>query len=144
VFTRRPARGTKCLFDDGAGRGLFVRHNYGNRRRWELPGGGARPGEPMEEAARREAWEELGADVEEWRVLATTRTFWRGRPEEITVCGARWPGGPIRVDPVEIAVAEWFPLDAPPEPLGPTTVAALAAVSASASPAGSGPAGAAR
>ena len=47
------------------------------------------------------------------------------RDESLTIFAADWPGGPVRKDPVEIAVAEWFALDDPPSPLGPTTAAAL-------------------
>jgi ADP-ribose pyrophosphatase YjhB (NUDIX family) len=43
---------------------------------WRPPGGGVRPGEDFEEAARREALEETGADVELERYLvATDATF---------------------------------------------------------------------
>ena len=77
---------------------------------------------------RREALEELGADVAVWRELGEARGEWYGKSEALTVFSAPWPGGPVRPDPIEIATSAWFPLDAPPHPLGPTTVAALAVV----------------
>lgn len=121
-------RGVKCALVDEEGRAVFVRHTYGDRRAWELPGGGARRGEPPVEAARREAWEELGVDVAEWDELCVVTGEWYDKVEELTVFRATWPGGRIRRDPVEIATAEWFALSAPPAPLGPTTVAALRVV----------------
>ena len=129
AFVARPrARGVKCLLRDDSGRAVFVRHHYGDRRRWELPGGGAHRGEPLADAARREAHEELGADVREWEELGTATGDWYGKAEVLTVFAAPWPGGPVRPDPVEIAHVGWFALDRPPAPLGPTTVAALRAI----------------
>ena len=129
AFLARPsARGVKCLLRDERGRALFVRHTYGNRRHWELPGGGAHAGEPLADAVAREAWEELGADVASWDEVGTSVGYWYGKDEALTVFAAPWPGGPVRRDPVEIATVAWHALEAPPVPLGPTTVAALAVV----------------
>ena len=127
VLTHPDTRGVKCLLRDGTGRALFVRHHYGNRRQWELPGGGVHRHEAPCEAARREAWEELGADVTDWEQLALTKGLWQGKHEALAICGGDWPGGPVRPDPVEIAATGWFALEDPPQPLGPTTRAALAA-----------------
>lgn len=121
-------RGVKCLLRDDRGRALFVRHHYGRRRHWELPGGGAHGGEPLVAAVTREAWEELGAEVDEWRDLGTVAGYWYGKDEQLTVFEARWPGGRVRPDPVEIAVVGWYGLDDPPSPLGPATIAALEVV----------------
>ena len=118
-------RGVKVVVDDGAGNVLWVRHTYGTRRNWELPGGGARGGEPASGAARREAGEELGHDIADWEHLATVQGHWYGKQEQLIAYGARWPGGPVRYDRVEIATAAWFPLTAPPSPLGPSTRAVL-------------------
>ena len=124
-------RGVKCVIVDGGGRVLFVRHTYGDRRQWELPGGGVHRDEPLPDAARREAFEELGVDVAEWSEVGTVRGDWYAKVEELTVFRAAWDGGRIRRDPVEIAAAAWFEGDRPPHPLGPTTAAALRALSAS-------------
>ncbi|HEX8122219.1 MAG TPA: NUDIX domain-containing protein [Solirubrobacteraceae bacterium] len=122
------ANGVKCLLRDDRGRVLFVRHNYGARSHWELPGGGVRRGERGDEAAEREAWEELGVQAAAWRESGSTEGRWYGQEHVLTIfTGEDWHG-PLRTDPVEIAVAEWFPLDRPPAPLGPTTVAALDAL----------------
>ena len=127
-FAHPRARGVKCVLRDVDGRVAFVRHHYGNRGQWELPGGGAHAGETLHDAARREAYEELGADVATWRELGVARGRWYGRDEELTVLAAPWPGGAVRPDPVEIALVDWFALDAPPAPLGPSTAAALRVV----------------
>jgi 8-oxo-dGTP pyrophosphatase MutT (NUDIX family) len=49
------------LIRDEDGRILLVRHVEG---RWQLPGGAVDPGERPEEAARREAREEAGIEIE--------------------------------------------------------------------------------
>ncbi|MFG2045221.1 NUDIX hydrolase [Dactylosporangium sp. NPDC048998] len=44
---------------------LLVRHSYGDRSLWSLPGGGYKPArETPEQAARRECTEELGVELE--------------------------------------------------------------------------------
>lgn len=57
------AMGGACAIFDFDGRVLLVRHTYG-RLNWELPGGGAEPGESPDETAVREVLEETGLDVE--------------------------------------------------------------------------------
>lgn len=39
---------------------LLVRHTYMDKNSWYFPGGGLKRDETMEQAARREAWEETG------------------------------------------------------------------------------------
>jgi ADP-ribose pyrophosphatase YjhB (NUDIX family) len=48
------------LIDEG-GRLLLFRHVWHDKEFWATPGGGVEPGETVEQAARREAVEELGA-----------------------------------------------------------------------------------
>jgi hypothetical protein len=53
---------------------------------------------------------------------------WHGKQERLDVFVAERAGRPVRLDPVEIAQAAWFALDAPPDPVGPSTRLALAAM----------------
>lgn len=93
---------------------LFLRMTY--RKGWGLPGGLMGRGERPEFTARREVAEELGLDIPEpevYRVhtaprLQTVTFFTRARVTEEQVMN-------MRVDPVEIASAEWFPPHAMPE-----------------------------
>ena len=130
ALTHPSACGVKCLLRDAEGRALLVRHAYGDREAWEIPGGGVHRGEAFVDAARREAREELGVEDAAWERLAVVEGVWHGRSEHVEVFGAPWPGGPVRRDPVEIAEAAWWPLDAPPDRLGPSTRLALEAIGA--------------
>src|SRR3954464_12161141 len=85
--------GVKCVLRDGEGRVVWVRHTYGDRAAWELPGGAARRGEDAIQAARREAREELGADVDGWRDIGTVEGSWTGARLSLTCCVADWPEG---------------------------------------------------
>jgi 8-oxo-dGTP pyrophosphatase MutT (NUDIX family) len=133
TFVRRPrVRGAMVAVIDAGDRVLLVRHTYGDRRRWELPGGWVRPGEPADEAALREVAEELGIAVRlgTGGVLSGRWTFKR---EELSWFTAAWPGGRGRYDPVEIAEVAWFGLDALPARLAPAAGDVLDRVRAAAS-----------
>lgn len=47
------------------------RYVFGEDHRWEMPTGGVRPGEALEEAARRELREEVGYDAAELQQVST-------------------------------------------------------------------------
>jgi 8-oxo-dGTP diphosphatase len=136
-FVRRPdTRGVKCLLRH-EGRVLFIRHTYGDRRVWELPGGGIARGETPEQAAAREAREELGVVVA-WHPVTVVEI----RDHKLTrlhVFTADLPGSgasdpavrdrssaiALTIDPGEIAEARWAAPDDPPRPLSPSTAAIL-------------------
>jgi 8-oxo-dGTP pyrophosphatase MutT (NUDIX family) len=93
---------------------LFLRMTY--RKGWGLPGGLMGRNERPEYTAQREIAEELGIDVPEpeiYRVhtaprLQTVTFFTRTRITDEQAMS-------LRIDPVEIASAEWFAPDAMPE-----------------------------
>jgi 8-oxo-dGTP pyrophosphatase MutT (NUDIX family) len=126
LVTRPRLRGVKCVLRDEAGQVVWVRHTYGDRGAWELPGGAARRSESATEAARREAREELGVDVATWEELGTVEGRWTGARLQLTCCAAVCPpGARLDPDPVEIAVAVWSAADAPPGRVGQVTAGAL-------------------
>jgi ADP-ribose pyrophosphatase YjhB (NUDIX family) len=104
------ARGAKCVLTRGE-EVLMVRHTYGWRRRWELPGGGVHRREQPQAAAHREAREELGledlelqpltvVDLQMARRRVRLHCFWAELSEPVE----------LRLDAVEIAEASWFPV----------------------------------
>jgi 8-oxo-dGTP pyrophosphatase MutT (NUDIX family) len=97
---------------------LFVRHTYGNRRIWELPGGGLRRGEEPAAAARREMHEELGLEARELRELGTIEVSGDHKRTRLTCFELDAGEGPLRLSRVELAEARWAAPSAPPQPLG--------------------------
>ncbi|HET9105401.1 MAG TPA: NUDIX domain-containing protein [Solirubrobacteraceae bacterium] len=115
-FVRRPRkRGVKCLITF-QGRILLVRHTYGQRA-WDLPGGGIKAGEPPLQAARREMQEELGLGDAPWRPAGELRGTDSFRHDAIHCFRAELTSPDLTRDPVELAAADWFALDALPPDL---------------------------
>jgi ADP-ribose pyrophosphatase YjhB (NUDIX family) len=115
---RRPTtRGVKLLLHDADGRVLLVRHTYGERDVWELPGGGLHRGEAPEDGARREAREELGV-TPAWAPFAAVPSGGEGKVTTLHVFAAAHDGGSLRVDAGELAEVRWVDLAVPPLPLG--------------------------
>jgi 8-oxo-dGTP diphosphatase len=120
---RRPhTRGVKCLLRRDGGELLFVRHTYGRRREWELPGGTVRRHEAPADAARREGREELGLEPV-WRAVGTAEVGGDGKTTTLHAFLAdadadAGAAAALRLTPVELAEARWAPADAPPEPVG--------------------------
>lgn len=116
-FARPHTRGVKCVVREGDAV-VFVRHAYGDRRLWELPGGGIKRGEEPRAAAAREAREELGVDLDDWRPLGTVLARRHGRRTTISCFEGRPGGRAIVMDEGELRDARWCPPDDAPEPLG--------------------------
>jgi ADP-ribose pyrophosphatase YjhB (NUDIX family) len=111
-------RGVKCLLTDGA-RVLLVRHTYGSRATWYLPGGGVHRREPPRDAAAREMREELGVVDLPWSELITWDMQLERVRVRITALHAALPATTsLSPDPVEIAEARWFEPQELPRPLG--------------------------
>ncbi|MFI5008715.1 MAG: NUDIX domain-containing protein [Solirubrobacterales bacterium] len=110
-------RGVKCLLTHGD-EVLLVRHTYGPRGVWQLPGGGAHRGESSAHAATREMGEELGLDEQDWRELVTIDLRLEHMPVHLTCLHAELADPAVRPDPVEIAEARWFAMDELPGRLG--------------------------
>ncbi len=85
---------------------------------WFMPGGGVKRGETLEQAARREAKEETGAELGEVHLLGayTNFTEWKTDHNIVFICrDFRFTGKPD----AEIAEVRAFPLQDLPEDLWP-------------------------
>jgi 8-oxo-dGTP pyrophosphatase MutT (NUDIX family) len=94
---------------------LLVRHTYGRRSQWDLPGGGLKRGEDPRLGMEREMREELGVDVVDAQFLGELFERIGGKHDQLWCFSA--PIGEQVVEPngVEIAEARWFARDALPE-----------------------------
>lgn len=118
MLWRRSSGGVKCVLTRGE-QVLLVRHTYGRREVWYLPGGGVHRGEPPLRAAAREMEEELGLRDLELRELATFETRLERIAVRLTCTHAKLPDTAlVRIDPVEIAQVGWFARTKLPTPIG--------------------------
>lgn len=97
---------------------LLVRHR-GGATPWGLPGGAVDPHERLEEAARREIYEETGVPARFQRVLGVYDAFHFNYVNYIVVFvfTAQSEPGPSRS--IEIAEARFFPFDDLPNGIDP-------------------------
>ena len=114
---RPHTRGVKCVVREGDSV-VFVRHAYGDRRQWELPGGGIKRGEDPRDTAAREAREELGLDLDDWRALGSVEAYGYGKRTTVICFEGRPADRALTIDHGEIEEARWFALADPPAPLG--------------------------
>jgi 8-oxo-dGTP pyrophosphatase MutT (NUDIX family) len=118
----------KCVVRDEGGRILFVRHTYGDRAAWELPGGGIRRREDPAAAVRREMREELGIALAGVRPIARLEIAGGHKTTLLHCFEATAGGAPVVLAAAEIAEARWAAAAAPPQPLGRDAAAVLARV----------------
>ena len=95
---------------------LLVRQTYMDG--WFLPGGGLKKGETFEQAARREALEEVGAEIKDLSLVGAYSNFteWKSDHNIVFVSTGFTLSG--RHDN-EVAEMDFFPLDSLPPDLWP-------------------------
>ncbi len=124
-FVARPdVHGVKGILRDGD-RVLLVRHTYGDRGRWDVPGGHAHAGEPPAEAVRREMREELGVAIP-WEPIGSLGATTDHKLERVHCFVGERPAEPLVIARGEIAEAQWFALDALPAPMSDLSLRSLA------------------
>lgn len=116
-FVRPKLRGVKCVITRGD-EVLLVRHTYGDRRAWELPGGSIKRGEAPVAAARRETREEVGLAISDWISLGDFFAEHEHRSDTLFCFHAVVGDAAPVPDRVEIAEAAWFSWASPPAETG--------------------------
>ena len=111
--------GAKCVVTHG-GELLLVRHTYGDRRRWDFPGGFVRAAEDPVAGAGRELREELGLSVGvgELEPLGALELRLGRRTDTIHYFRVELADRAVVRDPVELAEVAWFAPGALPARLG--------------------------
>jgi 8-oxo-dGTP pyrophosphatase MutT (NUDIX family) len=109
--------GVRVMLIEGD-RVLLVQHTY--QSGWFLPGGGIKKGETLEDAARRESFEEVGAVLGPLQLLGIYSSFLEGKSDHVAVfvCSSfHRDGSPD----AEIAQTCFFPIANPPPEVSPGT-----------------------
>lgn len=116
LFVVRPLTlGVRVMLIRG-GKVLLVRQTY--MEGWFMPGGGVQRGETLEQAARREAREEVGAELKEISLLGVYSNFTEWKSDHnVLFCSHRFALAGAHDS--EIAEMRFFPLDALPAGLWP-------------------------
>lgn len=117
---RPRTRGVKVMLFNEAGQVLLIRNSYGRTDLWLLPGGGVRPFERPDAAARREVREELGLEAERLTFLSTHFSPAEGKRDTIHLYKASAAGEP-KIDDIEVAEARFFPVGELPAATSPAT-----------------------
>lgn len=107
-------------------RGVAARNEQGW---WACPGGALVFGETLEEAVRREVWEECGIAIVVLRLLGAFDHLVADTEQWISVAylAQAVAGSPRVMEPDKCDACGWFALDAMPEPLSPLAQMQLAA-----------------
>ena len=120
LIGRRAHLGAAAVIFDRDRRVLLVRHSYG-RRGWELPGGGRKPKESLEQTVFREVREELGVEA----LTAELRAIYYepGVDQHHFAFLCRLPdGSEPKPNSAEILECAYWPVDALPRPINDFTI----------------------
>jgi 8-oxo-dGTP pyrophosphatase MutT (NUDIX family) len=119
IGSRSPLGAAAVIFgaDD---RVFLVQHSYG-RRNWELPGGGRKANESMEQTVRREVREETGVEVVIERLIGIYYQPHVDHHHFVFLCHLT-PGAHPSVKSPEILTCGYWPLAALPRPISDFTV----------------------
>ena len=98
------------------GKVLMVKHVY--EKFWYLPGGAVERGESLEESARREATEEVGATINEISLFGIYTNLENGKSDHVAVFISKDFDLNGQSDD-EIECFAFFPLGHLPEPISP-------------------------
>jgi ADP-ribose pyrophosphatase YjhB (NUDIX family) len=93
---------------------LLVRHSYARRDLWDLPGGFVRPGEPPEDALRRELAEELAVTPRAVRAIGALPMRNDSKREVIHAFAVDVDSETVRPHPAELDDVRWVERDALP------------------------------
>ena len=118
-------RGVRVMVFDPAGRVLLIRHGYGDRAAWMMPGGGLGRRETPVAGAAREVREEVGCTLTDVTPAGRFESTTEGWRDTVHLFHATTTDTP-RVDDWEVKAARFFALDALPATTTPATLRRIA------------------
>jgi 8-oxo-dGTP pyrophosphatase MutT (NUDIX family) len=124
LFVPRQVVGVLCVIMH-EGKVVWVRHTYGNRLLWQLPGGLVKPEEAPRTAIIREIDEELSVTPLKLVSLGETEVTFGRRVTKLHLFSAELGGQVIHHDCGEIAEHKWFPVHRSPNGIGPGSSRAM-------------------
>jgi len=107
-ITRPKTRGVKLILLH-ENEVLLVKNTYGYR--WILPGGGVHKNEEPEEAAKREAFEELGLKLLDLHPLTPFTTYEEYKEDTVYSFYSQLNSRDFQTETLEVDTAKWFSLD---------------------------------
>jgi 8-oxo-dGTP diphosphatase len=97
-----------ALVQNDQGETLLLKTHYRNDT-WEMPGGQVEEGEPLEEAVRREVFEETGIEIEP---IGVTGVYYNTSMQVLSIVyKATYIKGTITIQPEEIQEARFIHID---------------------------------
>ncbi|MGH2760799.1 MAG: NUDIX domain-containing protein [Actinomycetota bacterium] len=118
-FLFRPrTRGVKCVIEHD-GRWLLIRNTYGPDH-WTFPGGAIGRNEEPTDAARREAFEEVGIRLGALTYIGSYKTNRDHKRDTVYCYTSGTSTAHHQIDGVEIREARWFPPTSIPADHGPS------------------------
>jgi ADP-ribose pyrophosphatase YjhB (NUDIX family) len=117
-FLRRPVtEGVRTIIKHD-NKVLLIKHTYG-KPLFTVPGGGRHKNETIEEAAARESFEEVGLSVKNIQLVASIPYREEFKRDTIHICTAEVADPTVTIDPAELTIATWYPIDSLPENISP-------------------------
>ncbi len=101
--------GARVIITDASDkRTLLIRHTYGNRDMWHLPGGGYNPKkESAVDAACREVREELAINLQDLHYLGDYKTAAQGKADTVQIYQSPVTDPMVGIASLEIAEYAW-------------------------------------
>jgi ADP-ribose pyrophosphatase YjhB (NUDIX family) len=123
-FLFRPHENGAGVIVEYKGKILLVRHTYGHREQWHIPGGHKKSNEKPETTAARELQEELGLTLK-LKLLGTAQAVEDYHYLSDTYFVGRYDQQQIMRDDVEIKEYEWWPKNELPSQLSASAIEGL-------------------
>ncbi len=120
-FIFRPkTKGVKCVLEN-QGKILFIKNTYSEKNLWNLPGGGIKKNETLEEAIKREIKEETGIKISNLINIGNYLNNRNYKRDTVYCYHSKTEEENILINKNEILEARWFQKEEIPKNLTQST-----------------------